>query len=288
VASTEAKESADPAAVEEAAVENAAPVGPVLATDVVAAVATDATGAGGASEAIALWISAIRLVIAAMPSTGVLSGSERGHAYLMPIGRPRGFVSGTAKLSRRARPTRARQDDRMTTTHVALLRAINVGGATVRMERLRELAVNLGWTDVATHLNSGNLLLGSGDSASAVAKALSAALEDDLGREVPVVVRTPAQLAAALERARPVFPHAEPRRVQIAFLDHDPGDGADERLGDFAPDEHRHLGAELALHYPNGQARTKLTTVVIERRLGVVATVRGLGTIDGVLARVRP
>ncbi|HEY5516509.1 MAG TPA: DUF1697 domain-containing protein [Pengzhenrongella sp.] len=173
----------------------------------------------------------------------------------------------------------------MTTTHVALLRGINVGGVTVPMERLRKLATDLGWTGATTYLATGNLMLETCESSTTVAKRLSVALRTEFSRDVPVVVRTPAQLAEVLERARPVYPHAEPRRVQVAFLDRDPGTGADERLGDFAPDEHRHLGLELVLHYPHGQARTKLTTSVIERRLDVVATVRGLGTLDSLLAR---
>ena len=173
----------------------------------------------------------------------------------------------------------------MTTTHVALLRAINVGGVTVPMSHLRDLAVELGWDEVITYLATGNLLITTSESAATVVQRLADALRTEYAREVPVVVRTPAQLAAALERVRPVFPHAEPRRVQVAFLDRDPGPGADERLGAFAPDEHLHLGDVLALHYPNGQARTKLTTSMIERRLGVVATVRGLGTIEGILVR---
>ncbi|RYV50716.1 DUF1697 domain-containing protein [Pengzhenrongella frigida] len=173
----------------------------------------------------------------------------------------------------------------MTTTHVALLRAINVGGVTVPMEHLRDLAFELGWTDVITYLATGNLLLSTTQTATAVAERLSAALRAEYAREVPVVVRTPAQLLATLDRVRPVFAHAEPRRVQVAFLDRDPGPDADELLGAFAPDEHRYLGGELALHYPNGQARTKMTTSAIERRLGVVATVRGVATIEGILVR---
>ena len=172
----------------------------------------------------------------------------------------------------------------MTTTHVALLRAVNVGGLTVHMERLRELAVDLGWGEVATHLASGNLLLATDDSATVVAQSLAEALRRQFGRAVPVLIRTPGELADVLERAGPAFPHAAAGRVHVAFLDHDPGH-ADDRLGDFAPDEHVHLGRELALHYPDGQARTKLTTAVIERRLGVVATIRGLRTIEGILAR---
>jgi uncharacterized protein (DUF1697 family) len=173
----------------------------------------------------------------------------------------------------------------MTTTHVALLRAINVGGATVPMTHLRDLAVELGWTDVITYLATGNLLFATAESAATVEQRLAAALLAEYAREVPVVVRTPAQLAATLERVRPVFPHAEPKRVQIAFLDRDPGADTDERLGDFPPDEHVHLADALALHYPNGQARSKLTTSAIERRLGVVATVRGVTTVEGILVR---
>jgi uncharacterized protein (DUF1697 family) len=173
----------------------------------------------------------------------------------------------------------------MTHTYVALLRAINVGGLTVPMARLRALATGLGWTDVVTHLATGNLLLRSGESADAVAARLAHALAAEFGRPAPVVVRTPGQLVDLLERVRPVFPAAEAGRVHIAFLDADPGPGADERLGDFAPDEHRCLGTELALHYPHGLGRSALTTSVIERRLSVVATVRGVRTVEGILAR---
>jgi len=174
----------------------------------------------------------------------------------------------------------------MTQTYVALLRAVNVGGLTVPMVRLRELAADLGWTDLRTHLASGNLLLDASDPPAEVATRLATALRGEYGRPVPVLVRTPAQLAAALERAPGAFPGAAPNRVFLAFLDADPGPGADERLGSFDPDEHVHLGLELALHYPAGQARTRLTTSVLERRLGVVATVRGLRTIEGILAKV--
>jgi len=173
----------------------------------------------------------------------------------------------------------------MTTTHVALLRAVNVGGVTVPMARLRALAAGLGWHDVRTHLASGNLLLEASDHAEAVATRLGAALQAEFERPVPVLVRTPAQLELALANARAAFPAAAPGRVHVAFLDLNPGPGADDRLGLFAPDEHRHEGHELVLHYPEGQARTRLTTSVIERRLGVVATVRGLRTIEGILAK---
>jgi len=173
----------------------------------------------------------------------------------------------------------------MTTTHVALLRAINVGGVTVPMAHLRDLAFELGWTEAITYLGTGNLLVATTESATTVEQRLAEALRAEYARDVPVVVRTPAELAATLDRVRPVFPDAEARRVQIAFLDRDPGADADDRLGSFPPEEHVVVGTEIALHYPNGQARTTLTTSVIERRLDVVATIRGLATIEGILVR---
>jgi uncharacterized protein (DUF1697 family) len=173
-------------------------------------------------------------------------------------------------------------------SHVALLRGVNVGGVRVPMTRLRELATGLGWSDVATHLNSGNLLLGTDESAEVVRERLEAALRTEFGRSLPVVVRTPAQLEAALAGARPAFPDAEEKRLHLAFLSADPGADADDRLGDIPPEEHARLastGTEMVLHYPEGQARTKLTIDVLERRLGVTATVRGLGTVAGLIAR---
>jgi uncharacterized protein (DUF1697 family) len=173
-------------------------------------------------------------------------------------------------------------------SHVALLRGVNVGGVRVPMARLRELATGLGWSDVATHLNSGNLLLSTDEPADTVAARLEEALRAEFGRTLPVLVRTPAQLEAALAGVRPAFPDAEEKRLHLAFLSADPGADADERLGDVPPEEHARLastGTEMVLHYPDGMGRTKLTLDLLERRLGVTATVRGLGTVAGLIAR---
>ncbi len=69
-------------------------------------------------------------------------------------------------------------------THVAFLRAVNVGGLKVAMADLREVAGALGWDDVATHLNSGNLLLTSRDDSATVGALLEAALAGRYARDV--------------------------------------------------------------------------------------------------------
>lgn len=173
------------------------------------------------------------------------------------------------------------------TRYVALLRGVNVGGVVVPMARLRELAVGHGYGQVATYLNSGNLLLDAGRTrASTVARDVSALLTAEFGRSIPVVVRTAPELAATLEQGRLAFPDVEASRLQLAFLDRAAPEDADELIGDFAPDLHARLERDLALHYPDGMARSKLTTNVIESRLGRIATVRGSKTVVALIERL--
>ena len=65
------------------------------------------------------------------------------------------------------------------TTHIALIRGINVGPSKrVPMAALREMLSGLGYTDVRTHLNSGNAVFGSDDSPAGVADAVEKGLAD--------------------------------------------------------------------------------------------------------------
>ena len=61
------------------------------------------------------------------------------------------------------------------------------------MATLRDVATSLGWDDVSTHLNNGNLLFSTDDSAPTVAKRLRAGLADTPGVDTPVLVRSPRQ-----------------------------------------------------------------------------------------------
>jgi uncharacterized protein (DUF1697 family) len=84
-------------------------------------------------------------------------------------------------------------------THVAFLRAVNVGGRTARKEQLVAAATTAGATAVGTFIASGNLLFSPGSLPSR-RSTLEAALEDELRRELgfasDVFVRTRAQLTA--------------------------------------------------------------------------------------------
>ena len=77
---------------------------------------------------------------------------------------------------------------------VAMLRGVNVGGNPLKMDWLRGACAELGFGDVRTYLQSGNVVLSSRLGAAAVAKKLKAKIDGQTRLPVPVVVRTAAEL----------------------------------------------------------------------------------------------
>ncbi|MCW2960312.1 MAG: uncharacterized protein JWM90_699 [Thermoleophilia bacterium] len=141
------------------------------------------------------------------------------------------------------------------TRYLALLRGINLGAnRRVAMARLRELLGEVGYVDVATHLQSGNVLLGSTRSASAVAKDLAQRIEAEWGFAVPVIVRTEAQLAAVVA-ADPLGDVAtDPARYLVTFFEHAPKRDALDALDadELLPERFALLGSEVYTWMPDG------------------------------------
>lgn len=100
--------------------------------------------------------------------------------------------------------------------YVAFLRAVNVGRRTVAMARARELLVELGLDDVASYVNSGNLLLTSERRATTLERDVRAALEAQWGFEITTFVRTGTQVRA-LAAARP-FGEIAPGHTHLVLL----------------------------------------------------------------------
>jgi uncharacterized protein (DUF1697 family) len=83
---------------------------------------------------------------------------------------------------------------------IALLRAVNVGGRKLPMAQLRSLCGELGWEEVETYIQSGNVVFAGPGKAEAMEEKLEEAIRDRFGMDVPVAVRTASQwtqLAAA-------------------------------------------------------------------------------------------
>ena len=107
----------------------------------------------------------------------------------------------------------------MVTTYIALLRGINLAGRRkVAMPALREALAEAGFEDVATYIQSGNLVLDSGKSAAGLRTELEKLIEDRFGFAVPVIVRTRKQLDAVIS-ANPFPEPADPRLLHVVFLE---------------------------------------------------------------------
>lgn len=168
------------------------------------------------------------------------------------------------------------------TTWVALLRGVNLGSHNkVAMAELRELAEELGFDAPATYLRSGNLVIDSGLSESALARALSDAIEERFGLHVPVICRSSQQLGQ-IASAHPFSSLGlDDRLLHVAFLDREPDEELDSMIdpADYLPDRLESDGREIYLAYPSGSGRSKLSQGLLESRLGVSVTARNWRTV---------
>ena len=101
---------------------------------------------------------------------------------------------------------------------VAMLRSVNVGGRNrVAMADLRDLVASLGFGDVTTYVQSGNVVFSGTGSGPTVARAIAERMAADLGLDVPVLVRTAPQLRKVLDgqplRRRRRRPEDGPRHL---------------------------------------------------------------------------
>lgn len=174
--------------------------------------------------------------------------------------------------------------------HVAFLRAVNLGSRNrIKMATLRELVESLGYEDVATHLQSGNVLFRSpGTTPAKAAKAIEDALAAQLDVTAPVIVRTRAELAAVVE-ANPLQDVAtDPARHLVTFLSAKPDVKARAALAAidaaaYEPDVFAVEAREIHAWFPDGVQRSKLTNAFWEKRLGVTGTARNWKTVTKLL-----
>jgi uncharacterized protein (DUF1697 family) len=163
---------------------------------------------------------------------------------------------------------------------ISLLRGINVGGKhMVSMAGLRELYSELGMTDVATLLQSGNVVCRA--PRVPAPKRFEDAIEERFGFRVPVILRTAAEMRDVVTR-NPFAHDTDPAKLLVLFLAADPGDEARRRAVDVAasvPEDLRVSGRELFIHFVNGLARPKLSTAALDRALGTPGTGRNWNTV---------
>lgn len=86
-------------------------------------------------------------------------------------------------------------------TRIAFLRAVNVGKRTVSMARLVEIFEALGFRDVWTFINSGNVVFDATGARADLEDRIATAMEAEYGFECTTYVRSPAELRRLLDAA---------------------------------------------------------------------------------------
>jgi uncharacterized protein (DUF1697 family) len=150
---------------------------------------------------------------------------------------------------------------------------------------LRSALEGAGFEDVATYVQSGNVVLSSSDSAEKVARAVERLIRKEFGLEIRVVARTRAQLAAVVKRDPLRKVAKNPKRYQVSFLEEKPSAALVRKLEEVAAPAERVVahGREIYAWHPEGVARSKLWAALAGKGLGVTATARNWTTVTKLL-----
>ena len=173
---------------------------------------------------------------------------------------------------------------------VAFLRAINVGGHTVKMEDLRALFEARGFSKVETFIASGNVIFDSkARDMAALERRIEAHLQESLGYEVKTFVRGDAEIAA-IARYQP-FKEAlmkSAMALNVAFLVEPLSAQAQQtllsRFRTEIDDFHVH-GREIYWLCRKKQSESEFSNAVLEKALKLRATFRGMNSIAKLAAK---
>jgi len=159
------------------------------------------------------------------------------------------------------------------TVFVALLRAVNVGGTgMLSMADLKALCEKIGFQDVRTYIQSGNVVFRADEDEATVQARLEKALAAKMGKSPGVILRR----REALERVtkNSPFPHAKPNYLLVTFLqDLAPEDALTQLVAPGGEEVHI-AGREIYVHYPDGSGRSKLKLPALK-----AGTSRNLNTV---------
>jgi len=172
---------------------------------------------------------------------------------------------------------------------IAFLRAINVGGHTVKMDDLRQIFESLGLSEVETFIASGNVVFEThSESVPALEREIEAGLRERLGYEVATFVRTDSELATIASYQPFATAQLEAAvALNIAFLGR-PLEAETQqelaRLKTDIDDFHVH-GREVYWLCRKRQSESTFSNAVLEKTAGMPSTLRGVNTVQKMAAK---
>ena len=173
--------------------------------------------------------------------------------------------------------------------YIALLRGINVNGhKKIIMTELKAHCQKIGFQNVSTYIQSGNIIFTSDKNKDCLSKLLKDKIKQEYAFDVPVFIMSREALATAFQ-SNP-FEHIDiasaGNKVLISFLHKRPDESKTVLLHNFLKPSEKLVIKEnyVYLHCPLGQGKSRLSNNFIENKLAVSSTTRNLKTIAKLLA----
>lgn len=174
------------------------------------------------------------------------------------------------------------------TTHLALLRGINVSGHNmIKMEALKTTLEAIGFQNVQTYIQSGNVFVDTEeDNAAKVGFMIKQEIFKVFGYEVPVVVIGKEDLAVCFKN-NPFLKEKDidTKKLYVAFISIALRSDSinDLKISQFKPDEASIDGTRIYIKYAVGAGKTRFDQKYIEKKLNVTATIRNWNTVTQLL-----
>lgn len=173
------------------------------------------------------------------------------------------------------------------TTHLALLRGINVSGHNmIKMDALKTMLENIGFQNVRTYLQSGNVFVDSEEDAAKVGFMIKQEIFKVFGHEVPAIVISKKDLELCFSN-NPYLKEKDIdiKKLYVVFVSMTLKKESihDLKISQFKPDEASIDENRIFIKYDIGAGKTRLELKYIEKKLNITGTMRNLNTITNLL-----
>ena len=165
------------------------------------------------------------------------------------------------------------------TIYAAFLQGVNVGKyKRIKMNDLKQIVLDLGGADPRTIANSGNVVFtyNGRSSEESLRKELEQAITDNVGKDVPVVMRNRKELHSLIA-SNPYPDVDDPKCLHVELLNESLPDALDGI--DFGNDHLTMIGRDIYLHAPNKMSGITYDAKALNKRLGTHHTSRNWNTI---------
>lgn len=170
--------------------------------------------------------------------------------------------------------------------YICLLRSVNVAGVNlIKMTELKDLFHHLGFREVTTYIQSGNILFEAEES-PAVAYIENAIRERFHTRQVAAILKTPEEINLIICQnpfaERPGF---QPKNLYVHYLQERPREEHVQKITgiSFENEDFVLVGTVIYVYYEIPSNRAKLSNAFFEKALQVRATARNWNTTQKLL-----